>query len=92
LRRCRSIETGATFSGFGEPAICASPKGRSVSAASFRCLRELTALCEDQTLPLPRAAAAMFNGWVMAHSGKISEGILLAEQALSDWHSFSRSA
>ena len=46
---------------------------------------ELAALCEDQTLPLPRAAAAMFNGWVMAHSGKISEGILLVEQGLSAW-------
>ena len=46
---------------------------------------ELAALCEDQTLPLPRAAAAMFNGWVMVHSGKISEGILLAEQGLSAW-------
>jgi class 3 adenylate cyclase/predicted ATPase len=46
---------------------------------------ELAALCEDQTLPLPRAAAAMFNGWVMAHSGKISEGILLAKQGLAAW-------
>ena len=46
---------------------------------------ELAALCEDQTLPKPRAAAAMFNGWVMAHSGKISEGILLVEQGLSAW-------
>ena len=27
----------------------------------------------------------MFNGWVMAHSGKISEGILLVEQGLSAW-------
>ena len=46
---------------------------------------ELAALCEDQTLPSPRAAAAMFNGWVMAHSGKISEGILLVEHGLSAW-------
>jgi len=46
---------------------------------------ELTALCEDQTLPLPRAAAAMFNGWVMAHSGQITEGMLLAEQGFSAW-------
>ena len=27
----------------------------------------------------------MFNGWVTAHSGKISEGILLVEQGLSAW-------
>ena len=46
---------------------------------------ELAALCEDQTLPSPRAAASMFNGWVMAHSGKISEGIPLVEQGLSAW-------
>jgi class 3 adenylate cyclase/predicted ATPase/DNA polymerase III delta prime subunit len=46
---------------------------------------ELAALCEDQTLPSPRAAAAMFNGWLMAHSGKISEGIRLVEQGLSAW-------
>jgi predicted ATPase len=45
----------------------------------------LAALCEDQTLPTPRAAAAMFNGWVMAHGGKVSEGILLVEQGLSAW-------
>jgi predicted ATPase len=46
---------------------------------------ELAALCEDQTLPAPRATAAMFNGWVIAHSGKISEGILLMERGISAW-------
>jgi hypothetical protein len=27
----------------------------------------------------------MFKGWVMAHSEKVSEGILLVEQGLSAW-------
>jgi predicted ATPase len=65
--------------------VCEAQWARHDRAALAGTAGELVALCEDQTLPPPRAAAAMFSGWVMAHSGKISEGILLAEQGLSAW-------
>jgi predicted ATPase len=65
--------------------VCEAQWARHDRAALAATAGELVALCEDQTLPPPRAAAAMFSGWVMAHSGKISEGILLAEQGLSAW-------
>ena len=65
--------------------VCEAQWARRDLAALAATAGELAALCEDQTLPPPRAAAAMFNGWVMAHSGKISEGILLVEQGLSAW-------
>jgi predicted ATPase len=49
-------------------------------------LPQVSWLLYAKTRPCPpRAAAAMFNGWVTAHSGKISEGILLVEQGLSAW-------
>jgi predicted ATPase len=65
--------------------VCEAQWARHDRAALAATAGELAALCEDQTLPPPRAAAAMFNGWVTAHSGKISEGILLVEQGLSAW-------
>ena len=65
--------------------VCEAQWARRDRAALADTAGELVALCEDQTLPPPRAAAAMFSGWVMAHSGKISEGVLLVEQGLSAW-------
>jgi hypothetical protein len=61
------------------------PAPRHDRAALAATAGELAALCEDQSLPPPRSAAEMFNGWVMAHSGKVSEGILLVERGLSAW-------
>jgi class 3 adenylate cyclase/predicted ATPase len=65
--------------------VCEAQLTRRDRAALAANAAELAALCEDQTLPSPRAAATMFNGWVMAHSGQISEGILLVERGLSAW-------
>ena len=56
--------------------IAAGTKGKIINTAS---IAGRTGYAD------PRAAAAMFNGWVTAHSGKISEGILLVEQGLSAW-------
>jgi predicted ATPase len=67
---------------------CEAQWTRRDRAALAATAGELVVLCEDQTLPSFRAAAAMFNGWVMVHSGKISEGILLVEQGLSAWQAY----
>jgi class 3 adenylate cyclase/predicted ATPase/DNA polymerase III delta prime subunit len=63
--------------------VCEAQWARCDRTALGATAGELAGLCEDQPLPPPRAAAAMFNGWVLAHSEKMTEGIRLVEQGLS---------
>jgi class 3 adenylate cyclase/predicted ATPase len=65
--------------------VCEGRWGRRDQAALAVTASELVALCEDQKLSAPRAAATMYTGWVMAHSGRVAEGIELVERGLSDW-------
>jgi class 3 adenylate cyclase/tetratricopeptide (TPR) repeat protein len=65
--------------------VAEAQAARGDAAAAIVTAQELLALCEEQRLPQPRAAARLLLGWALTQSGEIASGILHLEEGLRVW-------
>jgi class 3 adenylate cyclase/predicted ATPase/DNA polymerase III delta prime subunit len=53
--------------------------------AALAASSETLALCEEHRLAQPKAAGMLYRGWALVRSGKIEEGLTIAQNGLAAW-------